>query len=431
MAARVLATGWIAAAPVLVSTGGVLATAAPVRAPPGPGPPAVAESAARPASNDSTRAVSLAEGRPEREVRLTGDRPTAEVAADEPGVAAAAATVGPTGSATPGARAGPTGSATPTAGSSPAGFTAPVARAGPVGSATPTARAGPVGFTTPVARARPTGSAAPVAAAGPTGSARSTGSADPIARAGPTGSGDEPGARTHPHLPGRARAPDAAGPDADRVQPAAPAGAGVPAPGAGYAWPLHPPPTVASPFRAPEHAYGPGHRGADLAGAVGQAVLAARAGVVVFAGPVGGRGVVSVEHDDGLRTTYEPVHPTVRAGTAVAAGSRARRARSPAIGAARRPACTGACAATGWSTSTRWSCCDRPAYGCSRPSGVNRHRLDLPRPAPTRAEHAAQPAASSSRRPRSRPTRRVCSWHTRDSVTPSSSPISASVRFSR
>ena len=33
--------------------------------------------------------------------------------------------------------------------------------------------------------------------------------------------------------------------------------------------------------------------------------------------------------------------------------------------------------------------------------------------------------------PRSRPTNRVCSWQTRDSVTPSSLPISASVRFSR
>ena len=78
---------------------------------------------------------------------------------------------------------------------------------------------------------------------------------------------------------------------------------------------------MASPFQAPEHAYGPGHRGADLLGSIGQAVLAARAGVVVFAGPVGGRGVVSVDHDDGLRTTYEPVQPTVRAGTAVAAGA--------------------------------------------------------------------------------------------------------------
>jgi murein DD-endopeptidase MepM/ murein hydrolase activator NlpD len=55
-------------------------------------------------------------------------------------------------------------------------------------------------------------------------------------------------------------------------------------------------------------------------GAAGQPVLAARSGTVVFAGPVGGRGVVSVRHDDGLRTTYEPVRAAVPAGAAVGAG---------------------------------------------------------------------------------------------------------------
>ncbi len=102
--------------------------------------------------------------------------------------------------------------------------------------------------------------------------------------------------------------------------PAAPLGAGVPAPGARYAWPLLPVPAVAVPFRAPAHVYGPGHRGVDLVGAAGQPVLAARAGVVVFAGPVAERGVVSLHHDDGLRTTYEPVRPLVATGTVVRAG---------------------------------------------------------------------------------------------------------------
>ncbi|HVL84406.1 MAG TPA: M23 family metallopeptidase [Pseudonocardia sp.] len=101
----------------------------------------------------------------------------------------------------------------------------------------------------------------------------------------------------------------------------APPGAGVPAPGARYAWPLLPPPAVLTPFRAPAHRFGPGHRGVDLAGTAGQPVLAARAGTVVFAGPVAGRGVVSVQHDDGLRTTYQPLEPQVRAGEAVPAGA--------------------------------------------------------------------------------------------------------------
>lgn len=102
--------------------------------------------------------------------------------------------------------------------------------------------------------------------------------------------------------------------------PPAPVGAGVPAPGARYAWPLLPAPAVLGPFRAPAHTYGPGHRGVDLAGTAGRPVLAARGGTVVFAGPVAGRGVVSVLHDDGLRTTYEPVAPVVTRGALVQAG---------------------------------------------------------------------------------------------------------------
>jgi murein DD-endopeptidase MepM/ murein hydrolase activator NlpD len=89
---------------------------------------------------------------------------------------------------------------------------------------------------------------------------------------------------------------------------------------AGYGWPMLPP-VVLAPFGAPEDPFGPGHRGVDLAGAVGQAVLAARAGTVVFAGPVAGHGVVSVQHDDGLRTTYEPLSPLVHAGDVVASGA--------------------------------------------------------------------------------------------------------------
>jgi murein DD-endopeptidase MepM/ murein hydrolase activator NlpD len=89
----------------------------------------------------------------------------------------------------------------------------------------------------------------------------------------------------------------------------------------GYAWPLLPPPAVLAPFGAPEDPFGPGHRGVDLAGAIGQPVLAARGGTVAFAGPVAGHGVVSVQHDDGLRTTYEPLLPSVRAGDVVAAGA--------------------------------------------------------------------------------------------------------------
>ena len=78
---------------------------------------------------------------------------------------------------------------------------------------------------------------------------------------------------------------------------------------------------VTRPFDPPPDRYGAGHRGVDLAGAPGSAVLAAGDGVVVFAGMVAGRPVVSVDHPGGLRTTYEPVEGVVGAGQPVARGT--------------------------------------------------------------------------------------------------------------
>ena len=78
---------------------------------------------------------------------------------------------------------------------------------------------------------------------------------------------------------------------------------------------------VTRPFDPPPDRYGAGHRGVDLAGAPGSPVRAAGDGVVVFAGMVAGRPVVSVDHAGGLRTTYEPVDPAVGAGQEVARGA--------------------------------------------------------------------------------------------------------------
>jgi murein DD-endopeptidase MepM/ murein hydrolase activator NlpD len=85
-------------------------------------------------------------------------------------------------------------------------------------------------------------------------------------------------------------------------------------------WPLSPA-TVVRSFDPPPRPWLAGHRGVDLAGTPGATVTAARAGTVAFAGVLAGRGVVSVAHAGGLRTTYEPVTPGVRAGDAVAAGA--------------------------------------------------------------------------------------------------------------
>jgi murein DD-endopeptidase MepM/ murein hydrolase activator NlpD len=102
------------------------------------------------------------------------------------------------------------------------------------------------------------------------------------------------------------------------------AGAPVVAPRLGsstpFRWPLSPAPQVLRRFAVGPQPWSPGHRGVDLGAEAGQHVLAAGAGTVAFAGLVAGRGVITVAHDGGLRTTYEPVIAEVTAGQAVTAG---------------------------------------------------------------------------------------------------------------
>jgi murein DD-endopeptidase MepM/ murein hydrolase activator NlpD len=79
--------------------------------------------------------------------------------------------------------------------------------------------------------------------------------------------------------------------------------------------------TVSRAFEHLPHRFAAGHRGADLRASPSSPVLAAGDGVVVFAGMVAGRPLVSIDHPGGLRTTYEPVDPSVAAGQQVARGS--------------------------------------------------------------------------------------------------------------
>ena len=57
-------------------------------------------------------------------------------------------------------------------------------------------------------------------------------------------------------------------------------------------------------YEPPPTPYAAGHRGIDMAAPVGATVVAANDGVVAFAGPVAGRLFVSIDHADGIRTTY-------------------------------------------------------------------------------------------------------------------------------
>lgn len=88
--------------------------------------------------------------------------------------------------------------------------------------------------------------------------------------------------------------------------------------GAPWLWPTDAPRVILRPFVAPASRYGAGHRGIDVA--AGSAAIAPTAGIVHFAGVVVDRPLVSIEHPDGVLTSYEPVATTLRAGDIVEAG---------------------------------------------------------------------------------------------------------------
>jgi murein DD-endopeptidase MepM/ murein hydrolase activator NlpD len=115
---------------------------------------------------------------------------------------------------------------------------------------------------------------------------------------------------------------------ASGIEAAAPQPLGRPAdvpasaarPSARWRWPLRDRAPVVRAFTAPASAWGRGHRGLDLTTATGAAVLAVEAGRVTHAGVIAGRGTVSVEHRDGLVSTYEPVRATVWVGDVLDVG---------------------------------------------------------------------------------------------------------------
>ena len=62
-----------------------------------------------------------------------------------------------------------------------------------------------------------------------------------------------------------------------------------------------------------------GHRGVDL-GATETLVLSPADGVVVFTGTVVDRPVLTIDHGDGMLSSFEPVTASVTRGTSVQAG---------------------------------------------------------------------------------------------------------------
>lgn len=90
--------------------------------------------------------------------------------------------------------------------------------------------------------------------------------------------------------------------------------------GADHAVPLFG--TVIAPWDAPEdRPFAAGHRGIDVAAPTGTLVRTSAPGVVSFAGTVAGNQTVTVEHADGVRTSYSYLGTIVpRRGDALASG---------------------------------------------------------------------------------------------------------------
>ena len=103
--------------------------------------------------------------------------------------------------------------------------------------------------------------------------------------------------------------------------PLAPASASVGAPRADAPW-IWPTGTrvVARGWERPSDDYSAGHRGIDVPAPLGTPAGAVDDGTVAFAGAVGGRTVVTVDHGGGLVSTLDSVTPLVAAGDPVRQG---------------------------------------------------------------------------------------------------------------
>lgn len=105
------------------------------------------------------------------------------------------------------------------------------------------------------------------------------------------------------------------------IGPVAGAAPGPGAAAAGWGWPLSPRPGILRAFDPPSRPWLSGHRGVDLrASHDGAPVVSPAPGAVSFVGIVVDRPVITVDHSNGLRSSFEAVGSDLAAGSAVARG---------------------------------------------------------------------------------------------------------------
>ena len=87
-----------------------------------------------------------------------------------------------------------------------------------------------------------------------------------------------------------------------------------------WSWPATPV-RITERFDMPDQTWSAGHRGIDLELRPGSLIRSIGDGRVAYVGIVAGTPVIAIEHPGtGLRSTYQPVVPTVQTGDAVASG---------------------------------------------------------------------------------------------------------------
>ena len=93
-------------------------------------------------------------------------------------------------------------------------------------------------------------------------------------------------------------------------------------PGTGpLGWPLSPRPSVLRAFDPPDKPWLSGHRGVDLGPVLdGEPVAAPADGMVSFVGVVVDRPVITIDHGNGLRSSFEPATAISGAGDPVGKG---------------------------------------------------------------------------------------------------------------
>lgn len=80
--------------------------------------------------------------------------------------------------------------------------------------------------------------------------------------------------------------------------------------------PLH----IVKKFLIPEHFTASKHRGIDIAVSSVDAIYAPADGIISFHGPVAGRTVMTIDHLNGLLSTFDPIASVLRTGDLVRAG---------------------------------------------------------------------------------------------------------------